>query len=735
MRFLMRQRNVLLLLLIAVVAAGLPISRQLEFDQTIDSFFPPDNPDILLLKRSRQDFGGDEFVVIAWKQPGLIELSEERQLPDVSEAAGEKIAKVAQALSQIPGVDPRGTRHLPLYLDRAPRSRNTRNAMIQLFEGILISQDRTTTAVILQLQSADESGVNRSETIRNIRTTVREQIPEAVVAGEPVLIQEMFDLVERDGTVLYVVSLVVLTGVLLLIFRGIRWSVASVCIVIASVVCTRAVLVLTGLQLSMVSSVLNSLLTVISIATAMHVIVHYRELRSTLDTTAAAEQSLQDMWRPVFWTVLTTAVGFGALMISEIVPVRSFSTMMVTGVLTALFCLTLVLPATLASGSHIRQPGRAPMEAVLSRALKRLARTVAGRPVITSTICVVLVVITAPGLLRLRIDSDFSHNFRDSSTIVRALSFVESQLGPAGTWEVAFDVPEPLPSAFLDSAGDLTEKLKQLSQPEAELAVLSLNDAIDIPPRLGNSTRRLERLRRRQEDLVDSLYNESSNRMRIVLRSREQQPSEVKLEQIEDVRALVGEHFTSLRQQQPDLAVEEVTASGLFVLLAKVIDSLLQDQLNSFVLAATGILICMTIAFRSLRIGCIALLPNIFPVVVVLGSLGMLNIPINMGTAMLASVSMGLTVDSTIHYITAYQRARKTHSPTAALEQAHDSAGRAVVFANLALVAGFMVLTVSSFVPLIWFGALMSLSMISGMIGGLVLLPLLLNWSSASDNH
>jgi uncharacterized protein len=731
MQFLMRQRNILLLLLLVAVCCGIPISRQLQFDQTIESFFPSDNPDILLLNRSRRDFGGDEFVVVAWKQPGLITISDDRKVPGVSETANARIVMLAEQLDAIPGVDTNGTRHLPRFLDRSLRSRNTRNGMLKLFEGTLISQDHSTTAIILLLRSSAESPETRSETIRKIRDVVTAFDATAVVAGEPILIQDMFDLVERDGNILYVVSLVVLTGVLLLIFRGFRWAAASVSVVISSVICTRAIFVLTGMQLSMVSSVLNSLVTVISIATVMHVIVHYRELRLDNDSCQAALQTLWDMWQPVFWTMITTAVGFGALLVSDIVPVRSFSMMMVTAVLTALVCIAIIMPSTLASGRSIRQPGHAPFESTLSAFLTHLARVVQHQPLLTGTVCLLLVAITTPGLFRLTIDSDFSHNFRRSSPIVRAVTFVESNLGPAGTWEIAFDVPEELTARFLDTAEALTRKLHALSTADAELTVLSLNDAIDIPPRLGNSRKRLDRLARRHQSLIDSLYNSTEHRMRIVLRSREQQPSETKLQQIDAVRTLVNQHFQELQAADSTLPQQQVTASGVFVLLAKVIDSLLSDQLNSFLVALAGILVCMTIAFRSLKLGLISLVPNVFPIVVVLGSLGMLDIPINMGTAMLASVSFGLTVDSTIHYITSFERARQQYTVAEALQVAHASAGRAVVFANLALVAGFMVLTVSAFVPLVYFGALMSLSMISGLFGDLILLPLLLRLSFA----
>ena len=138
----------------------------------------------------------------------------------------------------------------------------------------------------------------------------------------------------------------------------------------------------------------------------------------------------------------------------------------------------------------------------------------------------------------------------------------------------------------------------------------------------------------------------------------------------------------------------------------------------------------MTTAFRSVRIGFVSLLPNIFPVAIVMGILGWTGSRVNIGTAMITSVSMGLTVDSTIHYITAFERARKQNSVQNSLHIAHASAGRAMVFAHLALVAGLLVLTASRFVPLVYFGALLSLSMVGGVFGDLVLLPLLLRWTT-----
>ena len=729
------RRNWLLLAVVIVVVAAIPIADRLEFDQTIDSFFAPDNPDIQLLKRSRADFGGDEFVIVAWHEPGLIQQNPAGDYPELSVTAAERIQQLSDHLGELPGVDAGRTRDLLRILKRTLKNANTRRKMLKLFEGILIGPDQETTAIVLQLLSANESPVTREETIRRIRLVAAEFSSDAAVAGEAVQIQDMFHLVERDGNRLYVASLIVLSVMLLAIFKNVRWVAASVGIVTGSVVCTRAALVVAGAQLSMVSSMLNSLVTIISVSTTTHIIVHYRELRSTLDARTATLQTFRELWHPVLWTVITIAVGFAALLVSDIVPVRSFAIMMTLGTLMVLVITISVLPAAFASGSSVPVPGRVRLEDWLDRVLARMARMIERHPAATSVACLILMALTAPGLLMMQVETDFSKNFRESSPIVQSLRLVESKLGPAGTWDVSFDVPTPMTSEFLDQTRELTNALQALENEGIPLDVLSLSDAIDIPPRLGSSSKRFETVQKRQRDLIDSFYNQERRRMRIVLRSPEQQPTEQKLAQIQRVREVVVAHFNTPNANGRNTGSETSSppsASGLFVLMARIIDSLLTDQLKSFLWATFGTLVCMTIAFRSLRIGLISLVPNIFPIALVTGSLGLAQVPVNIGTAMIASVSMGFTCS--VHYIAVFQDSLPGFGVTRALQIAQAGVGKAVVLAHFALVAGFLVLTASEFIPLVYFGALLSLSMIGGLISDLILLPLLLRWTT-KDAH
>jgi predicted RND superfamily exporter protein len=270
-----------------------------------------------------------------------------------------------------------------------------------------------------------------------------------------------------------------------------------------------------------------------------------------------------------------------------------------------------------------------------------------------------------------------------------------------------------LTEEYLDQVRGLAEDLRQLERRTTQdrlTKVVSITDGLDLIPerilftRLSLETR-LGLLSGIQSEFTSSLYNPEAGRMRIMLRAMERQPSETKLKLIEDVEALARKRF-------PD-----ASATGLFVLLTFIIESLMSDQLTSSVLAGVALTIQMSVAFRSLRIGLISLIPNIFPILLVIGTMGWIGLP----------------VDSSVHYITSYHAARRRGASVSnALEATNQGVGLALVFANVALVAGFSVLTLSHFIPLVYFGILVSVSMLGGLFGNLVLLPLLLRMVDAN---
>lgn len=752
--FLLRRRTLLLGLAAVLFVLGvfgswdieldpLRASRKLKFDRSIEALFEDegvqvgDRPLDALYAReeqvpaeglvenfreSKRAFGGDEFVIVAWREPQLFEPG----TPKLTPASEERIEVFARELSQIPGVRSRSTQHLADVL----RFRFGRAAARDLMEGMLVGADDQTTAVALRLEPEGEAEISRGATIRRIREIAARFPHETYVVGEPVQVHDLYRYVEEDGWRLFGWSLALLGVVLIVLFRRVRWVVLPLAVVVVTIVWTEAVLVASRVRLSMVSSMLNSLVTIIGIATVMHVAIRFRELRHLHDRVAALRQTLIELWPAIFWTCATTAAGFAALLSSRITPVRSFALMMSLATLLVLAAATMILPGGILLGRRGTDPRATPGEGRLGRLLGGVSASVRRRPRLVSVAVLAVVAAAGYGFTRLTVETDFSRNFRADSEIVQSLNFVETRLGGAGSWEVNFPAPAELTSEYLDRVRRLADRLRALQDQYALTKVVAITDGLDLVPRiplfLDTMAERLEVLNAIQPEFGSTLYNPEAGRMRIMLRADERQQADDKLELIAAVERVAREEFpaNAFPQQEPP----EVT--GLFLLLAFLIQNLLADQLVSFLIAAAGVLAMMTIAFRSLSVGLISLVPNVFPIVLVIGGMGLVGLPINIGTAMIASVSMGLTVDSSIHYISGYRLARaRGENVDTALRTTNRGVGMALVFANLALIIGFTVLTQSYFIPLVYFGILVSVAMIGGLIGNLVLLPLMLPWT------
>lgn len=814
-RQLLRWRLVVLPVVAILFLFSLPIAARLEFDQSIESLYAEDDEYFSAYDRSKQLFGGDEFAIIAWPEDGLFE-------PDsdvVSDRSRERIKALAQKIAAVPGVYPKSLQTLPAatdvqgrigdslrelglpvvlsrIIDRLDFSAEQAQA-VELTESVLVGEDRHTTAVVIRLKPATTE-IPRGETVARIRELAAAHDPPAFVVGEPVQVHDMFRYVEEDGRVLFHVSLLLLAGVLFLMFRTLRWVLLPLIVVLVTIRWTEAILVLSGAKLSMVSSMLNSLVTIIGIATATHIALRFREKRQTesISREAALGSTISELAPAIFWTCATTAVGFAALLSSEITPVRSFGLMMSLATLIVFFVVVLITPGGMARWRRpaaesstptiatrlfdllVGDPVPAPAERHLVRALGGVGQLVHRRPTLVGFTAAAIVAIAGLGITRLRVETDFSKNFRDDSSLIKSLNFAESKLGGVGTWEVNFAAPDELSSEYLELVRTIAAQLREelgCSATETKsrdgrlTKVVALTDGLDlVPQKVGagflskqfSLDQRLSMLKAIQPEFLKGLYNPDQGRMRIVLRGLERQPSASKLALISRVREIVREQVgirnaefglrnepqrdtdndaasgptsdaqnSALRTPRSAFASRPAEATGLFVLLTFLIESLLRDQLVSFVIAAVGIGLMLSLAFRSVRLGIAALVPNLFPIVLVIGFMGWIGLPINIATAMIASVSMGLTVDSSVHYLAQYQRLRRQgESVAVALEKTQTSVGRALVFANVALVAGFSVLTLSHFIPLVYFGILVSVAMLGGLTGNLFLLPLLLSY-------
>ena len=750
--------------LLAALAFG--ASRRVTFDRSIERMFAHGDPLLAPYERLKSKFGGNEIVLAVYGDDDLLAADGRgiRRLAEVSQQLKQvtgvrdvlSLAQIDALLVQLEKTKSAGG-IFNLFGDKAPAWAgppilNPDSPLAarfrELFAGYTHSHDGQTAAVVCMLEPNLRDAANgidpRAETLEALRAIVQQQ-PGGVLAGEPVMIAEGFELLEADGRRLGTWSLWLLGLTILICFRSLRWLVVPIVLVQWALVVTQALLATSGMQLSMVSSMLAAIVTVVGVATLMHLIVHFRELRvlgaTPRDSLLRAGATLTG---PIVGAILTDVAGFGALWWAGVEPIRDFGTMMVVGSLLVLPAIALLVPALALVGARdtgSAKPGWG--EGQLGELLMRSIDWIRRRPRTVAIATIAISLLASVGAFRLEIETDFTRNFRRGSPVVAAYEFVETRLGGAGVWDVVIPAPKQLDDAYLGRVRGLQQRLRGLTvvDPTTRQAVPALTkvlslvdalDAIEADPLVARFTPQPELRSAVLSRLMPSflaalrsteLDQHGEGRLRIMLRSRERQPAAEKQQLIEEVTRLATTEFPATGQS----AGAEVT--GFFVLLTNLIQSILRDQWTTFAIASGAIAALVCIGFRSWKYALIALIPNAVPVYIVMGLLGWLGLKMNMGAVMIAAVSMGMSVDNSIHYFAAFRRARREgKSVHEALLACQQCVGSAMIFATLALIVGFGVLITSEFVPTIYFGALMSLAMLGGMLGNLIVLPLLLSW-------
>ncbi len=761
------------LLGLAVVLAAFAYfpARNLDFDRSIENMFADDDPLLPPYRKLKEKFGGNEIVMVVYVDPRLLD-EDGSGIKDLETISGRlkkidgvrgvlSLSEISRVLDKIRSMDPfKPPPTLPSIID--PNSFLGKNYR-QLFEGYTHGADGETVAVVCMLEPENEAAVPRRVTIDALRAE-SERLNEGRIVGEPVMVVDGFAYIEEDGRRLGIATTILLAVTIILCFRSLRWVLIPVAVVQFTLLITKAVLVWSRLPLSMVSSMLTAIVTVVGIATVVHIIVRFREARSTgLSPRDSLARAGALLIVPVFWACVTDAVGFSSLLFAQVGPVQDFGLMMAIGSLLVLVSVALLLPGMALLGSFDTDPQRAWGERFLDVQLGRLVGWVEKAPAAVGAVAVIVVAAAVTGTAWLDVETDFTKNFvddpRDERDIVSSYQFVESNLGGAGVWDVILPAPHYLDAGYLSRVRRLEGRLRAIRFENARsetgepaltkvISVADADEATKVGPILSalGPSMRLKRMSEEIPTFFDAMLSaiESKNaprHLRIMLRAKERQPAAQKLWLIDEVRRVIDDElaqpdwqpfFASLLPPPPDDAKPPAEVTGFFVLLTNLIKSMVRDQWICFGVASAGIALMMLIAFRSVVLALVALVPNVLPILMVLGLMGWLglvfeNVKINMGAAMIAAVSIGLSVDSSIHYITSFRRARKAgKSVRDALAEVQQTVGRAMVFSTLALIVGFTVLCWSSFVPTIYFGVLVSLAMLGGLFGNLLVLPLLL---------
>ncbi|MGH7192153.1 MAG: MMPL family transporter, partial [Candidatus Saccharimonadales bacterium] len=329
--FLIAWRWPLLAIGLAATLAAVGPSQRLAFDRSIENMFAPDDPVLGPFRQLKRTFGGDEVALAAYVDRDLL-----------TSAGLERLEQFAERLAGVAGIE---EVYSLATVKRFLRTPLFRRRVLELSEGYTIGADHQTAGVICVLVPEHQAPVPRLQTIDELRRLIELHDPSGVLTGEPVMIVDGFRYLELDGRLLGAVSTGLLMLTIVACFRSLRWVLVPMAVVGATLVWTQAVLVESHLRLSLVSSMLWAIVTVIGIATVVHLVVAFRSHRAAgMTPRAALTLAGEQLGAPIFWACMTDAAGFASLMVSRVGPVHDFGLMMLVGSLLTLVGIALFVP-------------------------------------------------------------------------------------------------------------------------------------------------------------------------------------------------------------------------------------------------------------------------------------------------------------------------------------------------------------------------------------------------------
>lgn len=745
-RFIYRWRRWLSALAVIGAIALSPRAQIQEIDNDLTAWFSTDDPLYQDYERFQNEFGGTRTLIIALKAPSRDRMFSRASLTALDELSADiervqavhrvtslATATVVDTLPAAEGEDPGlDVRRLLEDLDTAtPEAIADRAISDDLFRGDLISEDGTVTAVIVFF---DESRIDdlRAEVLDEIRRLVATHLPEGFEAhfNGSLEITEWYNRVTLANQLTFTPPIFILTlGALYVMFRSWRKMALTFAAILVSLLWTLGLYDLFGFSYNVLSSMIVPLVVVLAISDDVHMLQHYGLARRTGTHEDAFVHTVSHLLAPLFGASATTALGMLSLATSQVVAVREFGMGAAIGVMVD-FAISIVLVPTMLAWVQ-SEPDRAPQESWFLEPLRRVSHFATRRARLVLTVAAGIVAVAGIGMARLKVDTNHINFFSERHELYKSAEVIDTQLAGIYTFQVFLEGPpdsmqEPDTLQRMDRLATSLEALPFVGK------VTSLADYVkrvhrelnggraeaDVVPETSQEIA--------QELLVFGLGDEGRAELERVAASdysRAQitvklasMSSDLVFQQVREAERLAAEIFAGSE------VTPTVTGSGR--LFSALDHYLVRSQISSFSLAFVTVFTVIFLVFRSWRFGLLAIAPNLFPVALVFGAMGWLDISLNIATVMVASVALGVVDDDTIHFISRYRK--ETHSGVStdeAIEAATTQEGRAALTTAVINSCAFGVLMLSEYRPTAWFGGLLALTMTVAFLAEVFILP------------
>ena len=716
---------------------------RLRIDPTVDRLLDPNSAARAFQRSTGELFGAEQRAVLAVAGPDYYS--------DTGLALLREVHAALLALPQIRSVESLATApHAALDEDgflaiepfaRLPAGDASERAALRsaiagnpLVGGQLISDEGRVAAFVLQFAdpAAAQAAFAEADFVPGLKSRVRALAPgpvEVWVTGPDVVKAG----VSRSlaSQLQYMVPLVLLLTALItaLAFRSLRGALLTLLTIGIALSWTLACLVLLDIPLTLISAIMPPVVITLGLAYAMHVLSTYfgRERARSPDqppevATAAAIDSLK---LPLVLTGLTTIAGFLALLLNPLTAVKEFAALSALGIGIDVLLALCVLPLLLQT-FHCRPKRPRSEDAFETLASKLAAFSLRHRRAILWGGALVLL-LGLLSLTRIEVGTNYVRSFDPEHPVRADFERINAELGGVNSFSIVLE-------GFVDDT---------FTEPEVLRAVQRLQAWLREQPEVGASVSLVDHLRLIQQGFGDAVNGDA-----VIPESREQTKqlllfgaspalhtvvdrrlatSRIVVRTYEENSALVKSLLDRLEQRLQQLPRRlDATLTGDAVLLTETVADIASGQWLTVGVAALVVFVMLATLFTSWRVAALAMLPNLLPIAVYYGLLGLFDVPLNPTTSLIACIVLGVAVDDTIHFLVRFNTAsRSLANEPQAVAVALRAVLRPVTFTTVALCAGFSVLCLSPLQNQVQFGALAAATLAFAWVGDVLFTPAL----------
>ncbi|RLQ20738.1 RND transporter [Seongchinamella sediminis] len=729
-----------ILFLVLLTTVSLILNLSLTLNNSPRVYIPPDAPAVLIDDKLREGFPSDQGIVLLFEGQGLYQpefIAALSALTDqiisipqiekvVSITTQEHISGTSDGFLIEPLVDAGDLRkYLPGELKRRILSDRFANRL-------LVSPDGSALAIAILPVPIDNSLERLALQDYIIDLVKQNDLGDylSAVAGQITTDVEQTRASIKENIVFIPAIALIGLGLIWILFH--RVLAVSISLLVLGIVInsTIALYVLFDQPFNMISSILPPMLSALTLAALIHFFnaIMYASKRG-LDPERRISAALREIRRPALYTALTTMAGFMSLSLSSIPPIRMLGLFTAVGVGLIYIVVYHLLQHIFIRFDHKPWPSKPTRKDRLDGIVAILFKCGVRRPVLVISVTAALVAIFSSNIGKIEAETNLLKFFFPEHKTRIATEHVQRTMAGTSSLEVVLSPGE---------RGDLIspESLKQIrnfqtwatSQDEVDKSI-SIADFVEEMHR-GFNAGNLAYSRIpdnpdliRQyvfvydgEDLYDFVDQEFST-TRISLN--------VNVHGANEISDLMSRMRNYLAENIGDSLEWDI--AGISRMFADEEDLLIAGQLKSILGAIGLIFILMLVLWRSWKDALICMIPNVAPILLIFSAMGAFGISLDFGTAMIASVAVGIAVDDTIHVYHGFiYRLRIGADATTALVRTYRQAGRAITATTVILCTQFLILLAADFVPITYFGLLTCVGLLAALLFDLLLLPAVL---------